>query len=61
MSNVNDNKLHDYCVDCLKAAVAYCKAQYEESEVDWLPTVNFIGQQDEAIKFDLLVDFLEQL
>ena len=50
-----------YMVDCLKSAISYCKQQFEESEVDWLPSVNFIGQQDEAIKFEMLTDFLNNL
>ena len=56
-----DTPQHDYIIDCLKSAVSYCKSQYIEGSVDWLPTVNFIGLQDEADKFKLLEAYLSKL
>lgn len=54
--------LQRYIIDCLKSAVAYCKSQYEDSDIDWLPTINFIGSgdKDEADKFELCNNWLLQ-
>ena len=54
--------LQQYIIDCLKSAVAYCKSQYEDSDIDWLPTINFIGSgdKDEADKFELCNNWLLQ-
>ena len=52
---------NNYMLECLRAAVSYCKSQYESSEIDWLPTVNFINLQDEVAKFTLLEDYLRML
>ena len=49
----------NYIVDCLKSAVSYCKSQYEDSGIDWLPTVDFVGLKDESDKFTLLEEFLK--
>ena len=51
----------NYCMECLRAAVRYCKEQYEASGVDWLPTAEYINQQDEAAKFYLLEDYLRKI
>lgn len=56
-----DTAEHTYIIDCLKSAVSYCKAQYEDSEIDWLPTVDCIGLEKEADKFELLYAWLQTL
>lgn len=56
------NRQHDYLVDCLKSAVAYCKSQFEESDIDWLPSVNFLDNTlQEADKFDMLKQYIDSL
>lgn len=60
--NINDVRKQQYIIDCLKSAIAYCENQYKESEVDWLPTINFVGSsdKDEADKFELCYNWLFQ-
>ena len=55
-----DTTEHDYIIDCLKSAVSYCKQQFEDSGIDWLPTVSFVGLQNEADKFVLLDLYLKE-
>ena len=56
-----DTTEHTYIVDCLKSAVSYCKSQYEDSGIDWLPTVGTVGLEAEADKFKLLYAWLQTL
>lgn len=58
--NIKDAHKQQYIIDCLKSAIAYCKNQYEDSAVDWLPTINLVGSgnMDEAEKFKLCSDWL---
>ena len=55
-SKTNEN---NFCMKCLRAAISYCKSQYESSGIDWLPSTNFIGLDDEASKFVLLEHYLQ--
>lgn len=54
---------HDYAVECLKAAVDYCKQQYCDScgEVDPLPSIKGVGLHNEDDKYVLLEMFLQTL
>lgn len=56
-----DTAEHDYIIDCLKSAISYCKSQFADSGVDWLPTVDFVGLAEEADKFKLLEMFVNTL
>ena len=56
-----DTAEHDYIIDCLKAAVSYCKSQHADSGIDWLPTVDLVGLVDESDKFELLRRFLDTM
>ena len=50
-----------YIVSCLKAAVRYCKQQYEDSGIDWLPSARELDLQDEHDKFALLEYYLNDV
>jgi hypothetical protein len=50
-----------FMLECLKTAVSYCKTQYLDSDIDWLPSAACLGLTDEADKFDLLEDFIDNL
>lgn len=55
-------KINKYAIDCLKSAIAYCKQQYLDSGIDWLPSTNFVDSTlDEAAKFDIAEQFLNDL
>lgn len=56
-----DNKTQ-YMIDCLKSAVAYCKQQFNDSGIDWLPSICFIDNElDEAEKFTLVENFIKDI
>ena len=59
--NKND-KTTQYAIDCLKACVAYCKQQFNDSGIDWLPTVDFVDNTlEESAKFDIVESFIADL
>ena len=58
----NIEKKTQYAIDCLKACVAYCKQQFNDSGIDWLPTVDFVDATlDESAKFDIVEKFIAAL
>ena len=59
-----DTPQHDYVVDCLKAAVMYCKEQFESSnsEIDALPSISSITTElEDTDKFRILETYLNDL
>ena len=55
--------MDEYVIECLYAAVAYCKQQRLDSGIDWLPSVTKVGltPNDESQKYELMIDFLSHL
>lgn len=60
--NNNNEKNTQYVINCLKACVAYCKQQFKDSGIDWLPTIDFVDNTlEESAKFEMLEDFVSKL
>ena len=58
----NEEKTKQFAINCLKSAVAYCKQQYLDSGIDWLPSINFLSNNlDEVVKFDIAQEFIDSL
>lgn len=60
---VTKTYMDEYVIECLYSAVAYCKQQYLDSGIDWLPSITKVGltPNDESQKYELMVDFLTHL
>lgn len=60
---VTKTYMDEYVIECLYSAVAYCKQQYKDSAIDWLPSITRVGltPNDESQKYELMVDFLSHL
>lgn len=60
--NINDVRRNLFAIDCLKAAMDYCKQQYEESDISRMPeTPLYVAEMNEADKFELCDDYLYKL
>lgn len=58
----NNDKTTQYAIDCLKACVAYCKQQFNDSGIDWLPSIDFVDSSlEESTKFKIVEDFINKL
>jgi hypothetical protein len=57
---VTKTYMDEYVIECLFSAVAYCKQQYHDSGIDWLPSITKVGltPNDESQKYELMIDFL---
>jgi hypothetical protein len=64
-ANINGKDVtipEDYLVTCIRSAISYCKSQFEQSDIDWLPSIDFVDPTlTEADKFKILSDFATSL
>ena len=64
-ANINGKDVtlsEDYLVTCIRSAISYCKSQFEQSGIDWLPSIDFVDPTlTESDKFNLLSDFATKL
>jgi hypothetical protein len=57
-----NEKTTQYAINCLKSCVAYCKQQFKDSGIDWLPTIDFVDSAlEESAKFDIIEEFIANL
>lgn len=56
-----ENFKRDFVIECLEEAISYCRCQYLNSEIDWMPPASDVGLCTEHEKYDLVLDFISSL